>query len=96
MATAGGARALFLGEVTGSLEAGKQADLILLDAASPTMHPMHDAASAVVYAAGAADVRLTMVQGKILMENGELPGIDLERANYEADRIASRLCGACL
>lgn len=94
MATVGGARALGLGAVAGSLEVGRQADLILLDANSPAMHPMHDAASAVVYAVGAADVRLTMVAGKILMEDGELPGIDLERACFEADAIARRLCGA--
>ncbi len=93
MATMGGARALGLHTVAGSLEAGKRADLILLDPRSPALHPMHDAASAVVYAAGSADVKLTMVDGKILVENGQLPGIDLERVYTETGRIAQRLCG---
>jgi 5-methylthioadenosine/S-adenosylhomocysteine deaminase len=93
MATTGGARALGIDASVGSIETGKNADIILFDASAPSMHPMLDAVSNIVYSAGTADVSMTMVNGCILMERGELCGLDAERIAFECDRISARLCG---
>ena len=71
-ATIEGANAIGLGAVTGSIEKGKKADIILVDLEKPHMTPMYDAYSAIVYAAKASDVSLVMVEGNILVENGVL------------------------
>ncbi|MEU9168214.1 amidohydrolase [Streptomyces sp. NPDC048420] len=79
MATIEGARALGLGEHLGSLEAGKRADLIVLDLNAPHLRPLHDPWSTLAYAAHSADVRDTVVDGRVLMRDRELRTLD-ERA----------------
>ena len=79
MATIEGARALGLGEELGSLEAGKRADLVVLDLAAPHLRPAHDPWSALAYAAHSADVRDTVVDGRVLMRDRTLTTLD-ERA----------------
>jgi 5-methylthioadenosine/S-adenosylhomocysteine deaminase len=69
MATRDGARALGLEADIGSIEAGKKADLILIDAAPAHLAPAPDPFSAIVYAARPTDVSLTMVDGHILVRN---------------------------
>jgi 5-methylthioadenosine/S-adenosylhomocysteine deaminase len=76
MATVEGARALGLGDHLGSLEAGKRADLIVLDLGRPHLRPRHDAWSALAYAAHSADVRDTVVEGRILMRDRVLTTLD--------------------
>jgi 5-methylthioadenosine/S-adenosylhomocysteine deaminase len=70
MATRDGARALGLEAEIGSIEAGRKADLIVIDAAAPHLAPGVDPFSTIVYAAGPTDVRLTMVDGHILVRDG--------------------------
>ncbi|MDN3022171.1 amidohydrolase [Streptomyces sp. S.PB5] len=79
MATIEGARALGLGEQLGSLEAGKRADLIVLDLDAPHLRPLHDPWSTLAYAAHSADVRDTVVDGRVLMRDRVLTTLD-ERA----------------
>ncbi|WP_062646988.1 amidohydrolase [Streptomyces maremycinicus] len=79
MATIEGARALGLGEQLGSLEAGKRADLVVLDLAAPHLRPRHDPWSTLAYAAHPSDVRDTVVDGRVLMRDRELTTVD-ERA----------------
>ncbi|MFJ9160925.1 amidohydrolase [Streptomyces griseoviridis] len=76
MATIEGARALGLGEHLGSLEAGKRADLIVLGLDGPHLLPRHDPFSTLAYAAGAADVRDTVVEGRVLMRGRRLTTLD--------------------
>ncbi|RII14213.1 Atrazine chlorohydrolase [Streptomyces sp. YIM 130001] len=76
MATAEGARALGLGAELGSLEAGKRADLIVIDLDRPHFAPRHDPWSMLAYAAGACDVRDTVVDGRILMRDRALTTLD--------------------
>ena len=70
MATRGGAAALGLDREIGSIEPGKRADLIVVDADAPHLAPGTDPWSTLVYAARGTDVRLTMVDGEVLVENG--------------------------
>ncbi len=77
MATTEGARAIGLGSVIGSLEKGKEADLIVLDAQKPHLVPMYNPVSQVVYAARGSDVRDVMVAGRLLVREGQLTEMDL-------------------
>lgn len=93
MATANGARALVIDTFTGSIELGKDADIILISGNSPSMHPTADIVSNVAYSAGPQDVSMTMVKGKILMEDYEIKAMDIDRILHEADKISARICG---
>jgi 5-methylthioadenosine/S-adenosylhomocysteine deaminase len=68
MATRNGARTLGVEGELGSIETGKRADLILIDASRPHLHPGPDPYSTIVYAARPDDVRLTMVDGERLVD----------------------------
>jgi 5-methylthioadenosine/S-adenosylhomocysteine deaminase len=72
MATIGGARAIGMAETIGSLEAGKQADVILLRLDRPHAVPMYDVYSHIVYALKASDVETVLVAGRVLMEGRRL------------------------
>ncbi|MGW4977753.1 amidohydrolase [Streptomyces mirabilis] len=76
MATLEGARALGLGDHLGSLEPGKRADLIVLDLNAPQVRPVHNPWSTLAYAAHSADVRDTVVDGRILMRDRVLTTLD--------------------
>jgi 5-methylthioadenosine/S-adenosylhomocysteine deaminase len=76
MATIRGAAALGLDATIGSLEVGKQADLIIVDAARPHLAPRHDPVALLVYSAQAADVCTVLVAGRILMEDRVLKTLD--------------------
>ncbi len=91
MATAGGAEAIGLGKTTGSIEAGKQADLIILDTQSPHMVPMYDPISHLVYSASGSDVRDVIIGGKVIVKNRKLLTIDLETLLEEAESIGRRI-----
>ena len=92
MATAGGARALFQNGV-GRLKEGWRADIIGVSRDLPHAVPLHDPAAHLAYSAGAADVRLVMVDGELLLENGELLYLDEEKIKAEAGQCAARLTG---
>jgi 5-methylthioadenosine/S-adenosylhomocysteine deaminase len=77
MATMGGARALHMENRIGSLEAGKLADIVLLDHNSTTMTPFYDVYSTLVYAASAHDVKTTIIQGRIIMQDGKIKTVDV-------------------
>ena len=92
MATAGGASALSL--PGGHIEPGAAADLIVVDFQSPRLTPVHDYVSHLAYAASGSDVRHTVVDGTVLMEDREVLTLDetavrsraAERASLLADR----------
>jgi 5-methylthioadenosine/S-adenosylhomocysteine deaminase len=86
MATVNGAKAL--GRNTGVLQAGKTADLILVDFSHPNLIPCHDVEENLVYAAHGSDVVLTMARGKVLYENGTFLTIDVEKTRREVEDYA--------
>jgi 5-methylthioadenosine/S-adenosylhomocysteine deaminase len=69
MATIGGARVLRLEKEIGSIEAGKRADLILVDMGAPHAQPSYNVVSQLVFALKASDVRDVMVDGKLVVRN---------------------------
>jgi 5-methylthioadenosine/S-adenosylhomocysteine deaminase len=96
MATVDAARALGLGDLIGSVETGKRADLIMLDLlAAPHTVAVHDVISHLVHCVKASDVELAMVDGTILMEERRVSGADeaklLGQAQEAAERLVARL-----
>ncbi len=77
MATIEGAKALGMGEITGSLEEGKKADVIILDTKKPHLTPMYNPFSHLVYAARGNDVTHSIINGRLLMEERKLLTLDL-------------------
>lgn len=79
-ATIGGAEALGMADLIGSLTPGKKADVVLIkNDASPTMFPILHPYGHVVYQAGRGDVHTVLVNGKVVKYRHELCGIDLDR-----------------
>ena len=86
LATCRGADAVGFGAVTGSLEVGKQADVVVLDARAPELAPneMADPYTTIVHAMRPSHVRLTMAAGRILYRDGAWTTLDPDRAAAEA------------
>ncbi len=78
MATIEGARALGMQDNIGSLEVGKQADIIVIDTHKPHLTPMYHPCSQLVYSATGQDVRHSIINGQIVMEDRQLKTLDLE------------------
>ena len=78
---------------TGSIEVGKKADIIALDLDAPHLAVDHDTLALVTYSAQASDVCMTMVDGKILYENGEYLTMDKSRIFYEYKKSLGYLFG---
>ena len=70
---------------TGRIIPGYDADLIMLNLDAPHLFPLNDPCAAVAYSAKGSDVCLTMVQGRILYENGEHKTIDMEKTRHEIE-----------
>lgn len=77
-ATYGGAKAQ--GRLdSGALKEGNKADLIVIDISGPNMHPVHSLINNLVYSCSGGDVLMTIVDGKVLYENGQYSTIDIEK-----------------
>lgn len=90
MATVGSARCMGLNDCD-IIQQGKKADLIVIDLKKPSMQPVHDITKNLVYSASKDCIKLTMVNGKILYENGDFPTLDIEKIYYEADCVTKRI-----
>lgn len=92
MATILGARVLGLGNVTGSLEPDKEADLVIVETDSPNMFPVYDPYAALVYSARAENVRDVFVAGRRLVKDKKLVAQDFcgirEALRRKMDRTA--------
>lgn len=93
MATIEGARAIGLGDVTGSLEVGKAADIILIDLKSPSLspvitYPMRNIVPNLVYAGRGSEVETVICNGKVIVENRKPVTFDLDEAIAEAQQQA--------
>jgi len=95
MATIGGARALHLEKRIGSLEAGKQADLIVVDTSAPHATPMYNFYSELVFALKATDVRTVVIAGRVIMDERKMLTLNedeiLQKAREYQKRITASL-----
>ncbi len=91
LATLGGARALGLEDVTGSIVVGKQADLIAVDLSGPSTQPLYKPLSQLVYACTGAEVTHSWVAGAALMENRELKTLDVDATIARAREWGRRI-----
>jgi 5-methylthioadenosine/S-adenosylhomocysteine deaminase len=98
MATIGGARALHLDKKIGSLEAGKQADIVLIGTGATHSTPMYNVYSQLVYALNAHDVLTVVIAGKIVMEVRAMMTMDkpaiLAKAHEYQRKVAASLIDA--
>ena len=93
MATVGGAKAMRL-ENADILAAGKLADIIMIDLNRPNMQPIHDIAKNLVFSGSKENVKMTMINGKILYENGKfhlLNGETPDEINKTCQEISEKL-----
>ena len=94
MATIDAAKALGLDHEIGSLEAGKKADIILIDLHKPHLYPLNMPLYRVMYFASGSDVDTVIVDGNVLMENRRVNTVDedqvLEQAQSAAERALDR------
>ena len=94
MATLNGARALGLGDVTGSLEPGKRADLLLVHLDASNTLPVYDPYSAIVYAMNSKNIRSVMIDGRWVMRDRQLLTIDKDEATASLLRLSSQVRSA--
>jgi len=94
LATRRGADALGMGDRIGSLEPGKQADLITVDMSGARQTPMFDPISHLVYVSRGDDVRTTVVAGRVLMENGRVTTLRPAEVLRDARAMAERVRAA--
>ena len=91
MATIDAARALGIDHLTGSLEPGKAADIIIIDTAKPHLTPMYHPDSHLVYAARGSDVATTIINGRIVMEDGKFLSLDIGKVMEDINVIAEEI-----
>ena len=94
LATIDGATALGVAHEIGSLEVGKRADLILLDASAPDLHPIHGRGTVVsdlVYSASSGNVDTTIVDGNVLMKGRKVRSLNMSHVCSRAQDLATRL-----
>jgi len=91
MATRGGAEALNLDQMIGSIEPGKKADLIILDTRKARYLPLRDPYTAVTYCSSGSDVKDVIVDGKIVVKDGKLQTADLEEITREFEKVVADL-----
>ncbi len=90
MATVGSARCMGLNDCD-CIDIGKKADLIVIDLNRPSMQPIHNITKNLVYSASKDCIKLTMVNGRILYENGEFTTLDIEKVYTEAEEVVKRI-----
>ena len=91
MAVRGGARAMGLWECN-CLAVGKLADLIMIDLQQPNMQPLNHIVKNLVYSGSKQNVKLTMVNGRVLYENGKFNiGVEPKAVYEKANEIISRM-----
>lgn len=94
MGTRRGAAALALGEQTGSIEVGKQADLIFVDLQQPQFQPIHDVTANLVYSAYGSEVSRVLVAGTEVVRDGRMTTVDEAEISARGQESAERLIRA--
>lgn len=91
LATRGGAKALGMDHLVGSLTAGKRADIVLIDFDRPHLTPVYDVSSHLAYAVNKADVATVLVNGKVVMSDHQVTTLDEAEAIARVREVAVRI-----
>lgn len=92
MATVNGAKAMYLPDAD-VLAEGKLADIIMVDLHQPNMQPIHNIQKNIVYSGSKQNVKMTMIHGRILYENGKFAdSIDVDAIYTKANEIKEKIC----
>ena len=94
LATIGGARAVQMDRLIGSLEQGKRADVITVSVSAARQTPLYDPVSHLVYTTRGDDVRTTIVDGKVLMKDRRVRTLDRASVIAEANALAAKVRAA--
>lgn len=94
--TINGAEGLGLGSVTGSLEPGKQADVIIISGDAPNLWPMLEEPGTVVFHSHPADITTVFIAGEAVKRNGKLVGVDYGAARDLAENSRDRILNAVM
>lgn len=73
------------------LKRGNRADLIVVDISGANMHPVHNLVNNLVYSCSGSDIKLTMIDGNVVYEDGEYCTIDIEKVIYQAERATDKI-----
>ena len=90
-ATFGGARALGLEREIGTLETGKQADIVVISLENLAQQPVHDVYSSLLFASNARDVRATIVAGEEIYRDGQAKKVDEAEIKMKMREIAGKM-----
>lgn len=90
-ATLGGAKSLGLENKIGTLESGKQADLIVVSLENTAQMPVHDVYSALLFATNSRDVKMTMVAGDVIYKNNKSEKIDETEIKAQMKLIGKKM-----
>jgi 5-methylthioadenosine/S-adenosylhomocysteine deaminase len=93
MATIWGAEVLGLEKEIGTIEVGKKADVITIDLRKPHLTPLYNPMSTIVYSASGSDVRDVIVNGRVLMKDRALTGLDVEEVMAKVREISEKIRG---
>jgi 5-methylthioadenosine/S-adenosylhomocysteine deaminase len=91
MATVNGARAMHLNDCE-TLSVGQKADIIMIDLQQPNMQPINNIEKNIVYSGSKQNVKMTMIEGKILYWEGKFLHSDAQKIYQQVERIKTRLC----
>lgn len=91
LGTISGAKALHMDHLIGSLVPGKLADIIIIDTKSPNMQPIYDYYAAIVYSAYPHDVKLTMINGQVVMQSRQLLTANLQEIITDVGRLKEKI-----
>jgi 5-methylthioadenosine/S-adenosylhomocysteine deaminase len=91
MVTIRGAEALLLEKQIGSIEPGKQADLVLFDLDHPEWRPLLNIPGSLVYSASGRSITTVFVGGRMVLENGRMSNLDEEEIYRSADELSLKL-----
>lgn len=91
IATLNGAKALGMEQQIGSIEAGKKADIAILDLKAPSMWPNNNPIAALSYSANGSEVDSVIINGELTMEHRNVLTMDEERILFENEKIMKRM-----
>ncbi|MFO8084238.1 MAG: amidohydrolase [Desulfobacterales bacterium] len=91
MATISGAQSIGLGEITGSLEVGKSADIIIIHIKKPHLTPIYSPVSHLVYAVNGADVTDVIIAGNHVVKNRQITNLAMDEIMEQVNRIADQI-----